>query len=561
MADTAIVSLDTLLADPLFDPRHHLAADEQDELTYRQLGHLNHILAADLPLVSGDQRLLRNLLELTAVTSPSLFMAFFLHHGMATGAIVDYGGDPVELPGFGAVMMTELGYGSSSANLLTEAHYDPATGDFALRTPCEAAVKFPSNIGAGGPAKWGVVSARLIVDGMDRGPFLFRLQLRDADGPRPGVNIRNIAAFPQIQLDYGSARFTDARVPRSGWLADGATITDGVFRDPLGDSAERTQRTVSVSRIAHCSVSLGLAAMARACLAAAIPFARRRLANNRFGDRRPLIAFRNEQRRLVDGLASAFAATALARRTAPTGLKMHARLSTQELRGVWLVKVAVSRLAAAAAARAQESCGAAGYVVDNGVLRYCDFASTFQNSGGDNQMYLLNAAYGMVEGHDYEPPDAAEATADGVLDRCLALLRRREHDLYWQLVTARDEVTAGPFAGWNGLADEAQRFVEAHVARMTVAEFRAYAAEDTTLLALCELLAVNEVLEHDGWHLTEDTVKPAALRELSTAADRIHDRLVGDLDGLVRLLEIPAAVLRSPLADDRLSDTVAPAQH
>ncbi|MBV9164193.1 MAG: hypothetical protein JO345_23455 [Streptosporangiaceae bacterium] len=555
--------LGVLFADPVFDPQHGLSADDQDAVTYRQLGHINDSIAAHEPLASGNHELLRTLLELTAAASPSLFMAFFLHHSMATGATVEYGGEAGGLHGFGAIMMTELGYASSSANILTEAHFDPTTGDFALRTPSEAAVKFPSNIGAGGPAKWGVVSARLFVDRVDRGPFLFRLQLRDFDGPCPGVSIKNIPAFPQLQLDYGSARFTDARVPRSGWLPDGATITDGVFHDPLGGPRQRMLRTVSVSRLAHGSAALGLAAVARASLTIAAPFAGRRLANNRYGERRPLIAFRNEQRRLVGAMASAFAATALARRTAAWCMRIGTSLSGSQLRTASLVKVAVSRLASDATTRAQETCGAAGYVAQNRLLQYRDFAVTFHNSGGDNQMYMLNAAWAMIDG-DYKPP-AGLAQATGVLDRSLALLQRREHHLYRELVAARDDATnrgVDAFTVANDLAESAQRFVEAYLNRLTVEETRQHANDhDATeaLLSICELLAVNGVLAHDGWHLAQETVTAPALRELSAAADRIYDRLTGEMETLVGMLDIPPTVLRSPLvADDLFAEVVPP---
>jgi acyl-CoA oxidase len=264
---------------------------------------------------------LRELLELTAMVSPSVFVAFFLHHCMAVGAVVDYGtggGRPDPFNSdvvFGAIMMTELGYGSSSANILTEAHYDAATDEFLLRTPCPQAVKFPSNVGAAGIDRWAVVSARLKTDGIDRGVFLFKIQLRDPAGLCPGVSIKPIPAFPQLQLDYGSTRFDDARVPHSGWLSDGATITaGGAFADPIGGPQERTRRPVGVSRFAHGSNALGLAAVARASLAIAVPYVRQRLVNNRYGARQPLIAHRNVRSPLLRAMAQAFAATAVARR-------------------------------------------------------------------------------------------------------------------------------------------------------------------------------------------------------------------------------------------------------
>jgi acyl-CoA oxidase len=580
VGENQFAALVELLADPLFDPRRDVVADELDELTYRQLDHLNRSVDSAVPLVLGDQKLLRNLTELTAMVSPSLFMAFFLHHSMAVGAVVDYGARSQSwaefAPGaFGSILMTEFGYGSSSADILTEARYDATSGEFVLSTPCGEAVKFPSNVGASVP-RWGVVSARLKVDGRDHGVFLFRVPLRDAEGPCPGVHIRPVPAFPQLQLDYAATRFDEVRVPWSGWLSDGAEITgDGGFRDPCDGPAERTRRTVGVSRFAHGSNALGLAAVARASVAIAAPYLRRRHANNRFGGRAPLIAYRNQQSLLVKAVAAAFAATAVARMTADVCWRMRsvrgrAPVSAGELRSASLAKVAVSRLAAVATAGAQEACGAAGFMAMNRISEYRAFAIAFHNAGGDNQMYLLNAAWSMADGVDYEPPytpDMAKYAGSDVLERCLALVRQREHDLCLEMRAARDDATARGAAGlvvWNEVSDVALRFAEAAVARMTVERMCEYALDGQLepvrdlLLAMCEVTLVTEVLAHDGWYLLREAVTPSLLSELTRASTRLHDRLLGELPMLTRMLEIPMEILRCPLAGDHYPGYIEP---
>ncbi|TDV48647.1 acyl-CoA dehydrogenase [Actinophytocola oryzae] len=568
-----------LLADPIFDPPRDLLPHERNELTYRQLQFVNRSLAPSTALVLGDHRLLRDLLERTAMVSPSLFMAFFLHHCMAIGAVADYGGDVdgADLPDpdgmVGAILMTELGYGSSSARILTEAHYDRTTDEFVLRTPSPEATKFPSNVAVDGIARWGVVSARLVVDGVDHGVFLFRLPLRDNDKLCPGVSIRPIPAFPQVPLDYGSTSFTDVRVPRAGWLADGATVTSaGVFTDPLGGAGERTRRSVGVSRFAHGSNCLGLAAAARASLATAAPYVHRRFANDRDGDRRPLAAHRNVRTLLTRAMADTFAATAVARRVGELTLRVPAAhggtrgLSDGEFRTCALGKVAVSRLAERGITGAQRCCGVAGFIAPNRLWEFHEFAVTFHNAGGDNQMYLLNAAPAMVDGVEYEPP-VAEVGLPSAPESCVALLRRREHDLHAELVAARDAAVAGghdTFTIWDELADLTQEFVEAHLARTTAEHLRADAvAEDDPaarrmLLLLCELFAMTEVRSQAGWYLATEVVTASWLTSLDVITRTIDDQLMSEMDTLVEMLDVPTEILRSPIVEERFADDLVP---
>src|SRR5260221_6935320 len=152
---------------------------------------------ASLPLLRHPD-LLRALLELPAMVDPTLFHVLFVHHCLATGAVLDYAAVPGDLPGqgpgfsVGTILSTELGLGNTSGagNPHTKVVYDPAEDDFLLSTPSAAATKFPPNVGLDGVAKWAVVTARLTVADADCGAFLFLVRIRDEDAPPPGVHIK-----------------------------------------------------------------------------------------------------------------------------------------------------------------------------------------------------------------------------------------------------------------------------------------------------------------------------------------------------------------------------------
>ncbi|MFD0355342.1 hypothetical protein ACFVHW_16650 [Streptomyces sp. NPDC127110] len=244
-----------LLADASFD-RFALTGSDPAAWAYASLRHITSALGDGKPLLA-DHRRLRDLLELTAMADPVLFHVMFLHHCMTIGPALDYGAHAADIAeltsarSVGAALMTELGLGSSSANIRTRATYDAATREFVLDTPDPAAAKYPPNVGLPGLPRLAVVSARVHTAGVDRGTFLFLVPLQDTRAPHPGVRICRRPPTALLPLDYATVSFEGVRVPRHRWLADGADIdSEGVFHDPLADPAARTGRSLGMSRFA-----------------------------------------------------------------------------------------------------------------------------------------------------------------------------------------------------------------------------------------------------------------------------------------------------------------------
>jgi acyl-CoA oxidase len=546
-----------------------------DDLPYRALRRLTGELSGGKPLLSDQQRL-RTLLELCAVEDPRLFHVMFLHHCMTTGAALDYGAteeDVAELAAarsIGAALMTEAGHGNSSAGILTEAGYDPASREFVLHTPSAEAVKYPPNVAQEGLSRLTVVSARLSVAGEDRGTWLFLVPLRDPAGVAAGVTIERRPPTALLPLDYASVRFDHVRVPYHRWLADGAAIdADGTFHDPLDGPQARTRRSLSMSRFAWGAVIAGLSAAARAAVAIALRHAERRLTVDRLAGEVPALVHLNQQRLLFGALAEALAATVLAHRVTgacwyipPDGGRGSGPSATA-MRALSLAKATTDRLADHAVSRCREAAGAAGFFSENQLIGYQALTTAFHSAGGDNRLILLDAAWTMATGTDYQPPEDTPSAPDVDLpdfdpQHRVRLLRARERLLHQELTAhlrAAEEQGADRFTAWNSRTDLAQELAEAHTARTTaetlLAQWQPQTGPDAVLLRdLYRIRCLEEVAAHADWYLTEGLLTAAEVRALPVQLNEAVGRLAPRAGDLVELLRIPAALLHGPLAGD-----------
>lgn len=572
-----------LLADASFDriaptPRADgTRPPEPAARAYEGLRRITSALGDGKPLLTDHHRL-RDLLELTAMTDPVLFHVMFLHHCMTIGPALDYGAraaDIAELTSaraVGAALMTELGQGSSSADIRTRAVYDPATREFVLDTPDPAAAKYPPNVGLPGIPRLAVVSARLHSGGADRGTFLFLVALQDARAPHPGVRIRQRPPTALLPLDYATVSFEGVRVPLHRWLADGADIdAGGVFRDPLADPAARTGRSLGMSRFACGAVTAGLAAAARAAVTIALRHSVRRRTHDRLAGAVPALGHLNQRRLLFGAAAQAHAAAVLARAVTedcwyvPDGGGHGRGPAPEVLRRGALAKAATARLAEQAVSRSRSAAGAASFFSENRLLEYHGLAMAFQSAGGDNRLILLDAARSMATGTGYAPP-VGEAP-----DHWLRLFRARERLLHEELTRAlhtADAAGTDAFRAWDDLNDLAERLAAAHLARVTAE------AVHTDLPApapgerpsspatgkgvrgtLYLLFCLEETLAHTGWFHEAGLLTNEDTRLLPERVTELCHGLAPYADAVLEVLGVPAATLKGPLAgDDYVAD-------
>ncbi|MFI1202729.1 acyl-CoA dehydrogenase [Streptomyces sp. NPDC020883] len=553
--------LTELFTDAFFARAHH--ADRPSPASpYLGLRHLQSRLHGRQPLLADHTRL-RSVLELSAVVDPRLFFVMFLHHCMAIGAALDFGAPPEDVDDLasgrwiGAALMNEIGHGNSSSAIRTQAVFDPTAREFVLHTPTPEATKRPANVGLDGFARLAVVSARLWVGGADRGTSLFLVPLRDEDGPCEDVTIEPLAPTPLLPMDYAKVWFDRVRVPYRRWLSDGASIADdGSFHDPLDGPDARTRRSVGMSRFAWGAVTAGLAATARASAAIALTHARHRRTNDRLAGDISALAHLNQQRLLFGAAADALAATAVARRATaaswhlPPGGGAGTGPSPADMRTLALSKVTVAVLADTAVSRCRTAGGALGFFPEHRLIDYQALTGAFQSAGGDNRLILLDTAWTMVTGTDYQPPDKGPGPSGW-----LCLFRARERLLHTELTSAlRTDDRGGTvrFESWNARTELAQRLAEAHATRITAESlrdvWRAPEVPDTArplLRDLYRLHCLGQTAPHTGWYLAHGLLGTQQVLALPERINELCRRLVPHAQALTELLEIPAELLRS----------------
>jgi acyl-CoA oxidase len=554
-----------LFTDPLLAPAQPDSDPSQLAAPYHGLLHLLDALGGGRPLLA-DHVKLRTLLELSAVNDPRLFHAMFLHHCMTIGPALDQGADDADVAALtsgrwiGAPLMNELGHGNSSSAIRTEARYDPATREFVLHTPTADAVKHPASVGLEGFPRLGVVSARLLVGGTDRGTALFLVALRDENGPCPGVRIEPRRPTSLLAMDYATVRFDRVRIPYRRWLNDGASIAqDGSFHDPIGGPDARTRRSLGLARFAWGAVSAALAAVARASAALVLTHARRRTTFDRLAGELPAISHLNQQRLLFGAATAALVATSVARRVTgsawhiPPGGGRGTGPSARVMRELALAKVTADVLADMAVARCRSASGAFGFFSESRLIDYQALTMAFQTAGGDNRLMMLDAAWAMANGQDYSPPDDGPAAGTWV-----RLFRIRERLLHAELTTGLQAAAASgasPFQSWNALTEIAQQFAETHTIRTTAEilyeEWHAPAALDTghSLLAdLYQLHCLEQVIPQAAWYLAKGWLTAEEVLSMPERVNEICRRLARQADALIDLLDIPEALLRGPFS-------------
>ncbi|MFI9274093.1 hypothetical protein ACIGXM_25805 [Kitasatospora sp. NPDC052896] len=527
---------------------------------YPALRRLTEELGAGRPML-GDQPRLRGLLELTAAADPRLFHVMFLHHCMTIGPALDYGAHPADVDALttgasvGAALMTELGRGNSSAAIRTEAVLDRANGEFVLHSPEPGAAKYPPNVGEHGVPRLAVVSARLRVDGTDRGVFLFLVELRDAHRTAPGVTIRPHPPTSLLPLDYATVRFDQVRIPRHRWLADGAELTpDGGFHDPVGGPEERTRRSLGMSRFAWGAVTAGLAAAARAAVALTLPHALRRATADRDGRERTALDRPDQQRLLFGAASDAYTAGVLARRVTgacwdvPAGGGRGSGPAPEVMRTLALAKAVIARLADRAVARCRSATGAIGFFSENRLVDYQALTAAFHSAGGDNRLIMLDAARSLVA--QAAPPEdpAPVPDEDGLGPLFLAHERLLNSELTVRLAKA---VASGadPAEAWDDQSRLALALAAAHTTRVTAETLGLHEADDPVAAALLRAARLERVVAGPARYLMTGLVTPPQVNAWSAALDGIHRWLHPRAAEVVDLMDIPPALLASPIAD------------
>ncbi|MFI9024342.1 acyl-CoA dehydrogenase [Streptomyces sp. NPDC053560] len=551
---------------------------------HRRLRRLTEQLPPARELL-GDPGRLALLSECVAVADPPLYMAVLSHYTLCLSSLVSLMADPTELGERwraletartkGVFLVTEIGEGSSHLGIRTTAEFDAGNGEFVLTTPDAGAAKF-SGVGSPSLPQSAVVCARLLVGGVDRGVFSFLVDLSDERGPLPGVEISRSVGLPSLPLDYALVRFRGVRLGHGQWLRDSASIDgQGVFRDPLGGPDARLRRTLCVGQALWATLPSAMAAMARRCAVQALRHSARRRAHGRLAPGEPVLAYRPQQRALLNCLAESFALTCAgstaqrlwadaltaAGRRGPTtdrGDGMAFAPWTAVDRPLAVLKALSVRSAARVAAECQHRCGLPGFLAANQLSAYHGFAHAFDSAGGDSHLILLDAGRAMAAEYHDAPDTAPEPSGLPVTDPAWwpALARRQEQRLAGELRQAVREGTEAGLEGlelWNPLLDPARELGEAYADRLaaeSVAETLATVHDPalrTVLEPLAALYGAAQARRLAGRLLSSGVLSTSQARALHGAMDGLCDRLLPHLPLLTEAMSTPRSAPPAPL--------------
>ncbi len=266
-----------------------------------------------------------------------------------------------------------------------------------LHTPHPAAAKFMPNTGPAGGAKGAVVAARLIVQGTDRGVFLFLVPLSDNDGtPLPGIGVRPLPQTTSSPVDHCATTFDNVRLPFGALLQGdhGRLTPDGEFTSALGSSRRRFLESIGrVTMGKLCMTAHGLGVM-RHALDVAMRYAHTRHTSGMTkGQRVPLIAHRGHHTPLLDAVATTYAATLLQRsvvrqwdRAGGEDREAYERLTA-------ITKAWITWQSRAVMSECRERCGAQGLIQANGIaLQLASIEGTI-TAEGDNTVIHQHPAH------------------------------------------------------------------------------------------------------------------------------------------------------------------------
>ncbi|WP_285780079.1 acyl-CoA dehydrogenase [Microtetraspora sp. NBRC 13810] len=539
--------------------------EESGQRAYRRLGHLNAGIPSAERLVT-DVELLAGMHEWAAVVDCGLAVIAGIHYNLFLGSLLDH--DPhesrslrefVTLRRTGVFLCTELAHGNGAAQLETTAEFDAAANGFVLHTPHPGAQKYMPNTSLVGGPKSAVVAARLVVDGEDRGVFLFLTPLSDERGHLPGVRVSRLPGRMGAPVDHCLTSFDRVRLPRHALLeSDRGRLVEGGFFTSAVDNPRRrflgSIARVTTGKLCMSACSLGGTRMA---MAIAIRYAHTRHTSGLSGGQVPLFAYRSHHARLLGALATTYAATLLHRTAVRrwAGCSAGDRAEAENLVGI--AKGWVTWQAREVLTECRERCGAQGLFWLNGIAGYLTSNELAITAEGDNLPIWLKAAGRMILGQAPVPPPAP-AAADLTDPRFLQHLLAGAEEIWDRRARTALERCADPdpLGRWNAASAPALQFVGAHAQRLagdamaTAAERTPHAEAARLLRLLHRLFALPRISACAGDLVAAGRLPAELVGQLPVLLDATVAELAPHARVLTDAFAIPEELLhRFPLAD------------
>jgi acyl-CoA oxidase len=566
-----------LLTDEVFRAREALTSRQAVILAYRRACFLSAKLKLGASELRDDPRRLYALHDWLPLIDGAASGMLSVHYCQALGALLAHAEGRPELDCFiaeleqmvslGVFLETELGYGDNVAGLETEAVYDADLREFTLSSPTRGSSKLMPNTALAVPTI-AIVMARLISQNEDRGVFPFVVRLRGADGlPCPGIAIASPVEHLGDALDGGTTVFARVRIPKEQLLiGNGCHLhDDGRFErstaSPRGNSSGSMDQ-VRAGRV--CSIGAG-AAMMRAATGMCVRVASQRVAAVAGKRGVPLLSYRNVQRDVFAGLATAYAVTFAVRFLQRRHVGRSVESESEVFRQTATLKAVVSAEVSEALPRLRERCGPAGGLTASRILDYWNHLQDLVSAEGDNQLMLLKAGRQLLDGTDSPLPVVPGPAVSAALDpqEAVFLFGYREARLKQELKESAGEARRrqrDPLLAWNDNVNRTIALANAYGARLLAECFRVAIADcgddagARVLRTLFSLWAAGHVDRHAGWFLSQGCITREAVDHLSSDCDRLCAGIEPHVFELVNAFGIDDTLLREPQAQ---RDTMA----
>ncbi len=547
--------------------REGLTRRERIELSYQRLRLVNEAVPDARALVD-DAASLTALHEWAGVADAGMATIASIHFNLFLGSLLDHDHEDRDLTPYlrmerlGTFLCTEQAHGNDASQLETTATFDRASGGFVLDTPSAGARKFMPNTSSVGGAKDALVAARLIVEGDDKGVFLFLTPLSDENGQHlPGVEVRDLPQTGSAPVDHCSTAFRGVPLPFSALLQGehGRLRPDGRFVSSLGNSRKRFLHSigrVTMGKLCMSAYSLGVT---RHALGIAVRHAHnRQTAGMTKGQRVPLMSHRSHHAPLLDALASTYAATLLHRSVVRQWSRSTEADREDCERLIAVAKGWITWRARAVMTECRERCGAQGLALANGITFQLAANEGTITAEGDNLVIWTKAAGEMLLGGLTLKP-ASEALPEDRslrdpqhLQDLLADVERIWHER--ARTRLRTKGARSPLERWNATVTSALRLVDAHAHRLAAEALLSAAAQVTStharslLVDLHGLFALREVAAHSGDLLAQGRLTADQVLDLPDVIESVITDLAPHALEMVEAFSVPHGQLdRHPI--------------
>ncbi len=553
-----------LAADPWMHRRFETSTADQLTASYQRLRRVNQL--ADAAELATDPYRLTALHEWTGPLDGALTVLAGIHYNLFLGSLLDH--DPHDkrplteytaMERIGTFLCTELGHGNDATALETTASYDLADRTFTLHTPHAGAQKFMPNTSAAGGPKSAVVAARLLIEGRDHGIFLFLTPLTDRVGTLPGVTVRPLPQRPGSPVDHCLTSFDQVLLPQEALLTGGhgRLGDDGTFSSALGSKRKRFLTSIGRVTLGKLCMSASAIGVARAGLAIAVRYGHHRQVTGARPDRKvPLWAHRTHHGPLLEGLATAYAMTALHRATT-TRWAEHDRADPADVavveREVAVAKGWITWQARALLIECRERCGAQGLFPVNGIVSGAIDVEGTITAEGDNLALWAKTAAELLFGQDAppvaEPRGESEGKPEGKLTdpavRQALLLAAEQLLLARARVRLRQAPPGDSLRRWNAAAPAALAAVTVHAERraatalLAMAETAADPRARTALLDLHQLFTLQRIAAQGGLLHGELYLTRSQIEDMADLIERSIGRLADQAMVLIDAFDLP----------------------